>query len=49
MTDGYLKFDEYIVASDLHKREWVDVWKVAIGLQIVDGDRNKKKLEMNLC
>jgi len=49
MTDGYLNFDEYIVASDLHKREWAGVRKVVIGLQNVDGDRNKKKLEMNLC
>ena len=37
MTDGYLDFDEYIVASEPHKRERAEAWKVAIGLQAVDG------------
>ena len=37
MTDGYLDFDEYIVASEPHKREKAEAWKVAIGLQAVDG------------
>lgn len=35
--DGYLDFDEYIVASEPHKRERAEAWKVAIGLQAVDG------------
>jgi fido (protein-threonine AMPylation protein) len=35
--EGYLDFDEYIVASEPHKRERAEAWKVAIGLQAVDG------------
>ena len=34
---GYLDFDEYIVASEPNKRERAEAWKVAIGLQAVDG------------
>lgn len=37
MKDRYLDFDEYIVASEPHKREKAEAWKVAIGLQAVDG------------
>ena len=37
MNEGYLDFDEYIVASEPHKRERAEAWKVAIGLQAVDG------------
>ena len=33
----YLDFDEYIIASEPHKREKAEAWKVAIGLQAVDG------------
>lgn len=33
----YLDFDEYNVASEPHKREKAEAWKVAIGLQAVDG------------
>lgn len=33
IKDGYLDFDEYIVASEPHKRERAE----AIGLQAVDG------------
>lgn len=33
MTEGYLNLDKYIVASDLHKREWAGAWRVAIGMQ----------------
>ena len=29
MKDGYLDCDEYIVASEPHKRERVEAWKVA--------------------
>ena len=39
MEDGYLDFDEYIVASEPHKREKTEAWKVAIGLQAVMGCR----------
>lgn len=34
MKDGYLDFDEYIVASEPHKRERADAGKVDIGLQV---------------
>ncbi len=37
MNDGYLDFDEYIVASEPHKRERAEAWKVVIDLQAVDG------------
>ncbi len=37
MKNGYLDFDEYIIASEPHKRERAEAWKVAIGLQEVDG------------
>lgn len=36
IKDGYLEFDEYIVASGPHKWERAEAWKVAIGLQTVD-------------
>lgn len=36
MKDDYLNFDEYIVASEPHKREKAEVWKVAIGLPAVE-------------
>ena len=29
----YLNFDEYIKASEPHKRERAEAWRVAIGLQ----------------
>ena len=32
----YLNFDEYIKASELHKRERAEAWRVAIGMQAVD-------------
>ena len=37
MQNGYNDFDEYIVASEPHKREKAEAWKVAICLQAVDG------------
>ncbi len=33
----YLNFEEYLKASEPHKRERAEAWKVAIGLQAVDG------------
>jgi hypothetical protein len=42
MKDGYLDFDEYIIASEPHKRERAEARKVAIGLQAVDGFRVSK-------
>lgn len=35
--ERYINFDEYIAASEPHKRERADAWRVAIGLQAVDG------------
>ena len=37
MTDGYLNFDEYIRQGEPAQRECADAWRVAIGLQAVDG------------
>lgn len=36
MKDGYLDFDECIVASEPHKWEQAVAWKVAISLLTVD-------------
>ena len=33
----YLNFDEYRKVSEPHKRERAEAWRVAIGLQAVDG------------
>lgn len=33
----YINFNEYIKASEPHKRERAEAWRVAIGLQAVDG------------
>ena len=43
MKDGYLDFDEYIVSSEPHKRERAEAWKVAIGLQAVDGQQDNRR------
>ena len=37
MTDGYLNFDEYIRQGEPAQRERAEAWRVAIGLQAVDG------------
>lgn len=37
--DRNLDFNKYFCDSEPHKREWADVWNVAIGLQIVDDER----------
>lgn len=37
MTDGY------IVASEPHKRERAEAWKVAIGLQAADGHQDNRR------
>ena len=34
---NYINFDEYKKASEPHKRERAEAWRVAIGLQAVDG------------
>lgn len=33
----YINFDEYIKAREPHVRERAEAWRVAIGLQAVDG------------
>ena len=43
MNNGYLDFDEYIVASEPHKRERAEAWKVSIGLQAVDGLQDNRR------
>ena len=43
MHDGYLDFDEYIVASEPHKREKVEAGKVAIGLQAVEWIQDNRR------
>ncbi len=35
--DGYLNFDEYIRQGEPAQRERAEAWRVAIGLQAVDG------------
>lgn len=40
-----MDFDEYIVASEPHKRERAEAWKVAIGLLAVDGLRTSAYLQ----
>lgn len=37
MDNGYLNFDEYIRQGEPQKRERADAWRIAIGLQAVDG------------
>lgn len=37
MNNGYLNFDEYIRQGEPQKRERAEAWRVAIGLQAVDG------------
>ncbi len=54
IKDGYSDFDEYIVASEPHKRERAEAWKVSIGLQAVnkliglpkDHRRDTKQVEL---
>lgn len=45
MTDGYLNFDEYIRQGEPAKRERADAWRVAIGLQAVDGLKTSEYLQ----
>lgn len=37
MKDGYIDFDEYIRQGEPDQRERAEAWRVAIGLQAVDG------------
>lgn len=37
MSNNYINFDEYIRQAEPQKRERAEAWRVAIGLQAVDG------------
>ena len=41
----YINFDEYIRQSEPHKRERAEAWRVAIGLQAVDGLKTSEYLQ----
>ena len=41
----YINFDEYVKASEPHKRERAEAWRVAIGLQAVDGLKTSEYLQ----
>ena len=45
MNNGYLNFDEYIRQGEPQKRERAEAWRVAIGLQAVDGLRTSEYLQ----
>lgn len=45
MADGYLNFDEYIRQGEPAQRERAEAWRVAIGLQAVDGLKTSDYLQ----
>ena len=45
MNNGYLNFDEYIRQGEPQKRERAEAWRVAIGLQAVDGLKTSEYLQ----
>ena len=45
MDNGYLNFDEYIRQGEPQKRERAEAWRVAIGLQAVDGLKTSEYLQ----
>jgi Protein involved in cell division len=45
MKEGYLNFDEYIRQGEPAQRERADAWRVAIGLQAVDGLKTSEYLQ----
>ena len=45
MNNGYLNFDEYIRQGEPQKRERPEAWRVAIGLQAVDGLKTSEYLQ----
>ena len=45
MQNGYLNFDEYIRQGEPQKRERAEAWRVAIGLQAVDGLKTSEYLQ----
>lgn len=47
MENCYLNFDEYIRQAEPQKRERAEAWRVAIGLQAVDGLKTSEYLHGN--
>ncbi len=45
MKESYLNFDEYIRQGEPQKRERAEAWRVAIGLQAVDGLKTSEYLQ----
>ena len=45
MTDNYINFDEYIRQGEPAQRERAEAWRVAIGLQAVDGLKTSAYLQ----
>ena len=45
MTDKYINFDEYIRQGEPAKRERAEAWRVAIGLQAMDGLKTSEYLQ----
>ena len=45
MTDKYINFDEYIRQGEPAQRERAEAWRVAIGLQAVDGLKTSEYLQ----
>ena len=45
MNNGYLNFDEYIRQGEPQRRERAEAWRVAIGLQAVDGLKTSEYLQ----
>ena len=43
--EQYINFDEYIRQGESQKRERADAWRVAIGLQAVDGLKTSEYLQ----
>ena len=44
MKNGYLDFDEYIRQGGPQQKERAEAWRVAIGLQAVDGLKTSEYL-----
>ena len=45
MSNNYINFDEYIRQAEPKKRERAEAWRVAIGLQAVDGLKTSEYLQ----
>ena len=45
MSNNYINFDEYIRQAEPQKRERAEAWRVAIGLQAVDGLKTSEYLQ----